>query len=347
LTVAGIHDNVVSVKYETQSKAAIKAEGYCMFKRSVLLILPIALLLGGCLFNINLAPGPQPLKETLIEGKGSAKILLVEISGFISSDEDDSVFGPSKPSIVSRIREELKKASDDKDVKGVVLKINTPGGGASASDAIHNELMRYREAAGVPVYASIVGMGTSGGYYAASAADRIHAQPTAVTGSIGVIAVSLEFSGLMEKLGVTDKTYRSGRMKGMISPFRPDSPEEKKIIQRIIDSMHKRFVDVVHEGRKGALTLEQVEALADGRPYTASAALEAGLIDSIGYPDDVIKALKEKLGLKEARIVAYHRPGSYRGSVYSHNNISGNTVLNVPGRAFGEGVRFLYLWTGN
>lgn len=316
-----------------------------MFKRT--LILSFALLfLGGCLFNVNLAPGPQPLKERLIEGKGSPKILLVDISGFISHEEKDTTFGPSSPSMVSRIREELKKAGDDRDIKGVVLKINTPGGGASASDAIHNEIKRYREASGVPVLASIVGIGTSGGYYAASAADRIYAQPTAVTGSIGVIAVSLEFSGLMEKVGVTDKTYRSGSMKGMISPFRPDTPEERKIIQRIIDSMHGRFVKVVHEGRKGKLSMEQVEALADGRPFTAREALDKGLIDGIGYPEDVIDAMKKELMLKDARVIAYHRPGSYRGSVYSHNNISGNTVINIPGAAMQEGVRFLYLWTG-
>jgi protease-4 len=303
-------------------------------------------MLGGCLFNLNLTPGPAPLKERVIEGKGSRKILLVEISGFISDEEKSSALGTDRPSMVSRIREEMKKASDDRYIAGVLLKINTPGGGVSASDAIHNEIRRYRDSAGVPVYASIVGIGTSGGYYAASAADMIYAQPTSVTGSIGVIAVSLEFSGLMEKLGVTDKTYRSGGMKGMLSPFRPDTPEERKVMQRILDSMHKRFVDVVHEGRKGALTTEQVEALADGRPYTASSALEAGLVDSIGYPEDVIKALKEKLGLKEARVVAYHRPGSYRGSVYSHNSISGNTVVNIPGTDLGGGVRFLYLWTG-
>ena len=118
-------------------------------------------------------------------------------------------------------------------------------------------------------------------------------------------------------------------------------------MQRIIDSMHKRFVDVVMEGRKGSLTIDQVEALADGRPYMAEEALEKGLIDAIGYPEDVIAALRENLGLSEASVISYNRPGSYRGSIYSHNNISGNTVVNIdPSFGQGAGVRFLYLWTG-
>lgn len=328
-------------------RGRIELEGIVMMRRSWLMIIPV-LLLGGCFFNISLTSGPQPLREKVIEGKGDRKILLVEISGFISNEEKGSTLGPAGPSMVSRLREEMQMASADQDISGMVVRINTPGGVVSASDAIYNEIKRYREASGVPVYSSIVGIGTSGGYYAASATDRIFAQPTAVTGSIGVIAVNLEFSGLMEKLGVSDKTYRSGAMKGMLSPFRPDTPQERKVMQRIMDSMHKRFVDVVAEGRKGSLSMEQVEALADGRPFMADEALKKGLIDEIGYPEDVVKALRDELGLKDARVIAYHRPGSYRGSVYSHNNISGNTVVNISPSTLGEpgGIRFLYLWTG-
>ena len=314
--------------------------------RILAMLVAMVALVTGCFFNVSLAPGPQPLQEKVIEGTGKAKVLLLDISGFISDEEKSSTLGPDRPSMVSRIREELGMAAKDPRIVALVVRINTPGGGASASDAIYNELRRFKEASGLPVYASIVGLGTSGGYYAASAADRIFAQPTAITGSIGVIAVTLEFSGLMEKLGVSDKTYRSADMKGMLSPFRPDTPEEQKVIQRIIDSMHKRFVQVVAEGRASRLSMQQVEALADGSPYMAEEALEKGLIDEIGYPEDVFKALKDKLGLKEATLIAYQRPGSYRGSIYSHNNISGNTVLNIQGPALGEGVRFLYLWTG-
>jgi len=312
------------------------------------LIMLAGVFMGGCFVNVSLTSGPGPLQETVIEGQGDRKILLVDISGFISDEEKTSTLGQDRPSMVAQVREEMRKAAKDPDIAGLIIRINTPGGGVSASDAIYNEIKSYREESGVPVYASIVGLGTSGGYYAASAADRIFAQPTAVTGSIGVIAVSLEFSGLMDKLGVSDKTYRSGGMKGMLSPFRPDTPQERKVMQRIIDSMHKRFVDVVVAGRKGSLTIDQVEALADGRPFMAEDALEKGLIDAIGYPEDVIAALRAALGLSEARVVVYHRPGSYRGSIYSHNNVSGNTVVNIDTSGYGQGagVRFLYLWTG-
>lgn len=317
-----------------------------MIKRYLVIIAALSIVLGGCVFNINLVPGPQPLMEKVIEGSGEKKILLVDISGLITAEEKRSGFSSGGPSMVSRIREELALASEDKEIVAVVLRINTPGGTVSASDAIYNEVMRYRERTGVKVYSSIVGVGTSGGYYVASATDRIYAQPASVTGSIGVIAVNMEFSGLMKKLGVTDKTYRSGDMKGMLSPFRPDSAEEARVIQGIIDSMHKRFASVVSEGRKGKLTPAEVGVLADGRPYIAEDALLNGLVDAIGYPEDVMDAIKDEQGLADALVVAYQRPGTYRGTIYSLSNVSGNTLVNISGGFEQPGVRFMYIWPG-
>lgn len=317
----------------------------------LLALLALSALLGCAFVNISLTPQTQPLEEVVIEGSGPKKILLMDVTGIITAQGKESGLGSmSEPSLTSRVREELRRAEADPDVAGIVLRIDSPGGEVSPSDAVYHEITEFRKRTGRPVYASILGLGASGGYYIASAADRIFAQPTAVTGSIGVIAVSMSVEGLLQKVGIREKLYASGPMKGVPSPFRDDTPEERAIMQGLIDTLYDRFVSVVVEGRAGKLTREQVLALADGRPLTAQQAHVAGLVDEIGYTGDAVRVLREDLKLAEATVVAYTRPGRYRGSIYSLANVSGNTFVNVEaGGLFGAtdpGVRFLYLWRG-
>jgi protease-4 len=264
----------------------------------------LTLVLVGCI-TVNIAPRVQPVQEKLLEGQGTGKILLVDISGLISNEEVSGAFGMDKPSMVARIREELRKAAKDEDLKGVVLRIDSPGGTVTASDLIHHEILEFKKEKKVPVYASIMSLGTSGGYYIASAADKIYAHPTSVTGSIGVITVKFNIEGLMQKVGVEQHTIKSGELKDFFSIFKPATDEELLVMQGIIDNMYGRFLTVVEEGRSGSLTREQIAALADGRPYMAEQALEAGLIDGIKYLDGTIEALKEANGMEEARVVIY------------------------------------------
>jgi protease-4 len=312
-----------------------------------LLVLVAAIAVAGCTINIPLAPGIGALEERVVGGKGNKKIVLVDISGMITAEPDSQGLGPDLPSIPARLQEELNKAADDDDVRGIVLRINSPGGTVSASDTIYHEILSFKKQSGKKVYAAIIGLGTSGAYYVASAADRIYAQPTAVTGSIGVIAVNVDASGLMEKVGVRNKTVKSGPKKDIFSPLRADTPEEREIMQKLIDSMHERFIDVVAEGRDGRITRSKVEELADGRPYTAVQAHEAGLIDEIGYLDDAIANLKNELGIRKALIVAYARPGEYRNSLYAAppGKVNVNLLnLNLGTLVREPGVKFLYLW---
>lgn len=319
-----------------------------MRRLAIIAIASLCMLLAGCVFNISLAPESKPYKETVIEGTATAKIVVVEVSGMISDEQDEGALGKKKPSMPDAFAEALAKAAKDDDVKGLIVRINTPGGAVSTSDTMYNELRRYKIKTGNPVYASIVGMGTSGGYYIASAADAIYAQPTSLTGSIGVIALSLDFEGLMDKLGVRDKTHKSGQNKAVFTPFRPDTPEESSIINGIIETLHARFVDVVAEGRHGKLTRERVGELADGRPYTADQALALGLIEGIAYPSDVVSKMRGEIKQPKARVVMYRRPGTHKGSIYSLSNVSGNTIVNLDasGLAARTGVRFMYLWDG-
>ncbi len=314
-----------------------------------LALVPFLFLLNGCI-HVDI-PGLQPagkLHERTIEGEGGAKLLLMDITGFISEKERSSGL-KEKPSMVAEVRETLQKAEKDKDIAGVILRINSPGGTVAASDLILHELLVFKARKKVPVYACITGIGTSGGYYIATAADEISAHPTAITGSIGVLVMHFNVEGLMTKIGVSEKTVKSGEMKDFLSPFRPSTPEEKKIIQEIITKLYQRFTDVVLARPGTPLTRAELERLADGRIFTAEQALAAKLIDRVGYLDDAIEAMKKKLNLKEAKIVAYYRAGSYRGTIYSNSPDDAPRVfnlinINADGLDLYADTEFLYLW---
>ena len=314
------------------------------------LILLITLFLSGCAFvKMPLVPSAQPLREEVVDGEGKKKILLLDISGIISDKKRTSGWGlRERISMVAEVKEALKKAEADDDILGVVLRINSPGGTVTASDILHHEMLRYKEKTGVRVVACLTGLGTSGAYYVATTADEIIAHPTTVTGSIGVMAMKFNVQGLLSRIGIEEETIKSGDMKDLWSPFRPSTPEEKEILQSIIDSLHERFVGVVVDGRK-SLTRSGVEKLADGRVYTADQARAAGLIDDVGYLDEAVDRLKASAGIEKASVVIYYRPGTYKGSVYSGFPSAAPQVVNLiavngEGLAAPAGVHFMYLW---
>ena len=147
----------------------------------------------------------------------------------------------------------------------------------------------------MPVVVCLQGLATSGGYYVAQAGDTIIAYPTCITGSIGVIAMKFNLRGLMDKVGVDDDVVKSGKWKDFWSPFRPATPQEKEMMQQIIDDFYRGFVDVVAQGRK--LSLKKTREVADGRIFTASQARDLGLVDQLGYLDDALELAQVKAGL--------------------------------------------------
>lgn len=316
--------------------------------RILFLLLPLTC---GCtLFNINVIPPVKPLEEKVLEGEGKPKLLLLDISGFISEKEGKGGgLSSAKPSSVSQMREALQKAEKDADLAGVILRINSPGGTVTASDIVYHDILRFKERKKVPVYACITGVGASGGYYVAAAADRIIIHPNAITGSIGVLFLKFNVEGLLVKLGVTEHTMKSADKKDLSSPFRQSTPEEQRIMQEIIDSLANRFKEVVLARSNNRLDRKELEKLADGRVYTAGQALEAKLVDRVGYLEDAIDELKKAVGLKEARVVRYYRPGSYKGSIYSGSPTDAFQEINLI-NINGEGLemlsepQFLYLW---
>lgn len=319
-------------------------------KRTVLPLVLILSILSGCAFvNVTLTPAAKQLEEELIEGEGRPKLLLLDLDGMISFKEKSEGLLRTKPSAVAFFREALRKAEGDAAVAGVIVRINSPGGSVAASDTIYHDLVRFREKRKVPVYAYIMEVGASGGYYVAAAADRIIASPASVTGSIGVLAMKLNADGLFSKIGVVSETYTSGPKKDFWSPFRPSSPEEQKMLQGIIDGLFARFIAVVHASRQKQLSEQEIRALADGRIMTAGQARAAGLIDETAYLDETIEAMKKALKIEQARVVMYTRPGDFASTIYSGMPVPGPQVINLVSINAEEllssaGVRFLYLW---
>src|SRR5206468_8626959 len=202
------------------------------------------------------------------------KGLMGERSGLISSRESEGLV--EQPNPVAHLKEELTRAANDSKVKALVVRINSPGGTVTASDVLYHELRAFKEKRKIPVIASIMDVGASGGYYVAVAADKIVAHPSSVTGSLGVIMLTVNARGLLEKVGVETTAVTSGPKKDMGSPFRPMTEEERTIFQGVIDSFYQRFLHVVQVGRRN-LTADQVRKLADGRIYSGEQAKELGL----------------------------------------------------------------------
>ena len=312
----------------------------------LLSILSLLFVLSGCAFvNVPLIPSPGPLEEQVLEGEGTKKILLLDISGTISEKEKSGgLLGRPSSSMVSLVRETLKKAEKDDDIAGLIVRINSPGGTVTASDVIRHDILEFKKHKKVPVVACIVATGASGGYYVATAADEIVAHPTAITGSIGVILMKFNVEGLMGKIGVEEQTVKSGDKKDIMSPFRRATPEEVKLAQTIIDQLYGRFLDVAMARPGNKLTREEMHKLADGRLYTATQALDARLIDRIGYLDDVIAGIRKSIGVEKARVVTYYRPGSYKGSIYADAGEKGGVMEMLGGMDPFSGASFMYLW---
>ena len=304
--------------------------------------------MSGCsLITLDFQPKIRPLEEETVEGKGSSKILLLDLSGVLSEDLPSFSLGAPAPRVplLARVREELQKAEKDDRVRALIVRINSPGGTITASDVLYHELLAFKERRKVPVIAAIMDVGASGGYYAALAADTIVANPTTVTGSIGVVMVTVNAQGLMEKIGVAPLAIKSGPMKDAGSPFRSLTEPERAVFQSIIDEMYGRFVGLIVRARK--LPEDRVRAAADGRVYTAEQALRLGLVDRIGYLEDVVALAKERASLTEARVVMYHRPKEYRANIYSATpapSTAESTLAQFAAALGGGGPRFLYLW---
>lgn len=232
-------------------------------------------------------------KVSAFSGAKGAQAALVRIEGVIvSSGGDGGMFGGSSGASSFKVVKDLKKYAEDNSIAGILIRIDSPGGSAAASDEIWNAVIKA--SAVKPVVVSMGDVAASGGYYVASAADVIYANPSTLTGSIGVIFDMLEMSGLFEKLGIKPNTIHAGEFKDIGSISRPMKDNERVMIQELLDQVHLQFIERVSEGRE--MDIEEVKKLATGMIYTGEQAKENGLVDEIGGFEDAFAKLEELTG---------------------------------------------------
>jgi protease IV len=208
-----------------------------------------------------------------------SKVALVRLEGPITGSKN--------------IIDEIKEYAKDRSIKAIVLRIDSPGGAVAPSQEIYEEVRKT--AAKKKVVVSMGSIAASGGYYIASAATRIIADPGTLTGSIGVIMELPNVEGLMNKIGLKTEIIKSGRNKDMGTPFRTMKPEERKILQDVMDNVHEQFIRAVAKGRK--MKIEDVRKIADGRIFTGEQAVKNGLVDQLGTLDDAIRTAAKLAGI--------------------------------------------------
>lgn len=311
--------------------------------------------LGGCVLVVG-APlglvdrGLPVLEEVRVDGEGKTKILLIDVGGVISDVPERRAFGLVEgESMVARVEAELKRAADDDRVEGLLLHVRSPGGAVAASDDLFRAVRRFATEHEVPVVAALGGVAASGGYYVACAGDVIVAHPAAITGSIGVIMVNLNLSGLLDRIGVQDATVTSGVHKDMLSPFKTPDPAEREIAQAVLATLYQRFLTVVRE-RRPSLDDATLRRVADGRIVDAERAVALGLADQIGDLHDAVTVARKLVGDDEARVVRYRRGTE---SVETLHALAGTAAGGLAPDALAQaaalaldaaGPRFLYLW---
>lgn len=278
--------------------------------------LAAAVLLAGCTGFVGY--NKPEFKEVLLQGTGSDKILLIDINGPIDNNPLLIQNVGIIPGMVARVRQELELAFNDNNIRGILLRINSPGGTITDSDVIYHSLMEFKKAKNIKIVAAMGDLAASGAFYVAMAADEVYAHPTTVTGSIGVIMDHLEASDLMGKLGIRADPVTSGKYKDIASPFRHMTDEERALLQQVINTQYEKFVRVVETGRP-KMTDAQVRSIADGRIMTADEAKQRGLIDGIGYLDDVYKRLTQLSGFPTNRLVRYSNTWITGNNIYSNS----------------------------
>ncbi len=272
---------------------------------SLLVICLVAAIVGGT------RPTPEPSRGgvSLEAARGGDRIELVNLEGAIGSPRSSAFVGlPTSP------LDQLRDAVRDRSVKAVLLRINSPGGAVGSSQELYRAVTALHEV-GKPVIAIMEDIAASGGYYVASAADKIYANPGTLTGSIGVIISGLSFGELLNNYGVEPQTFKTGEFKDILSPYRTATPQEQRLLQELVESTLDQFIRDVAQGRQhlpeeGAdevldaemiarregLNEARVRQLADGRIFTGAQALEVGLVDALGGYTEALEDLRLMTG---------------------------------------------------
>lgn len=272
-----------------------------------------------------------------------SKVLMIDVSGMII-EEAGGLFGgiTCTPMFMKAV---LNKAEDDSDIRAVILRIDSPGGTVGASELIAREVAQFRKRTGIPVHAQINGLGCSGAYYIAAACDRINIQPSAISGSIGVIAMFPKYRRLADKIGFEQVVIKSGKLKDIGSGMRDMTEEERAVLQGVIDENYQGFLSWILQHRPQVGDREALVKIADGRIYTAKQAVEQKLADRICFLDETIEGAIAAAGLSDAEVVTYGYSESEDANIYSPSTLASPLRLNVNlPQPVNARNGFYYLW---
>src|SRR5271157_375220 len=255
-------------------------------------------------------------------GKSGDRVGVVEIEGVISESR--------------QTMEEIVRFKGDPSIKGVILRINSPGGSVGPTQEIYREVVKLK--AKKKVFVSMGSVCASGGYYIAAAGEKVYANPSTITGSIGVIMQSVILEELLKKIGVKSNTIKAGELKDAGTPFREMTPEERAYLDGIVKNIHEQFIKDVAAGRK--MDFEKVKTMADGRIYTGLQAKDLGLVDSIGNFYDTVDDIKKVLAIKgKPQLVYSEKPFSFSRWLFSSmSDLSKESMESF----FSSPFKFLY-----
>lgn len=296
------------------------------------------------------AVDPGPVVPRIVRpgrsGPDAPRIALVDVDGLLLNQNLTGLYSVGE-NPVSAFREKLEAAARDPRVLGVVLRINSPGGGVAATDLMAEELRRFRQDSGKPAVASLLDLATGGAYYLAVGCDRIVALPSTITGALGALVNHANLEDAMAQLNVRVEAIKAGDLVDMGTVTAPLTDESRALFQEMTEGFRDRFVEKVSQGRP-AMTRGDHQAIADGRIVVATRALKLGMIDVLGYPDDAIKEAERLAGTLGAEVVIFQRAGYPARSIYAvmPNTPMQNDLipLSYPGLERSKLPTFLYLW---
>ncbi len=324
------------------------------------MVLLVSLSVVGCgptTFVVGVAPGDRAMTSTVIEqaqGRSRDRVAVIDVSGLIMNARTPG-FLSEGDNPVSTFREALDEAADDKTVKALILRVNSPGGAVTASDAMYRDVLDFKQETGKPVVVMMMDVAASGGYYVACAGDYIVAYPSTVTASIGVIIQTVSLQPALSSIGIQTHAITSGPNKDAGSPLSAMTDGHRAVLQTMVDEFYVSFTTIVRQARP-SISPENFKLVTDGRIVSGQRALEVGLVDQLGDLDDAFAKARELAGIKDAALIRYHRPLDYVGSVYAKGPATspqaqpGSTQVNLLQLNLGSSLGtlsnpgFYYVW---
>ncbi len=339
IALSGCHPIPVAGRFKGEAKVDADAR-----------VVADASIRGSVEVKLATAPDPGPMTAVVVRtshaGPEALRIGLIDVDGLLFNQNLTGLYSVGE-NPVSSFREKLEAAASDPRVRAVVVRINSPGGGVTATDIMADELRRFREESGKPVICCLMDVATAGAYYLAVGGDEVVALPTSLTGAIGALINHYNLQDAMAQLNLTADPVKAGPRVDMGSVLAPLDDETRQLFQDLVNGFRDRFRERVAKRRPG-LTADDWKTIEDGRVVAAPAALAHHMVNRLGYVHEAIAEAERLSGATGAEVVLFQRPGYPTHSIYAitpNAPIQGDIVpFSYPGLDRSKAPTFLYLW---